>query len=63
MLDLGKIIGTGEQLTQQISFDLQHISSVLETQIFDPFECCYYSSGSFYEIESADDFSDDEFTE
>nr|ABQ84911.1 3b protein [Infectious bronchitis virus]APV46150.1 ORF3b [Infectious bronchitis virus] len=63
MLDFGKIIGTGEQLTQQISFDLQHISSVLEIQIFDPFECCYYSSGSFYEIESADDCSDGEYTE
>nr|QSV51922.1 3b protein [Infectious bronchitis virus] len=63
MLDFEKIIETGEVVIQQISFNLQHISSVLETQIFDPFEYCYYSSGSFYEIESADDCSDDEFTE
>nr|AFJ11178.1 ORF3b [Infectious bronchitis virus] len=63
MLDFGKTIETGEVVVQQISFNLQHISSVLETQIFDPFECCYYSSGSFYEIDSADDFLDDEFTE
>nr|AAP92677.1 3b protein [Infectious bronchitis virus] len=59
MLDFEKIIETGEVVIQQISFKLQHISSVLETQIFDPFECCYYSSGSFYEIESADDCSDE----
>nr|AKC34134.1 3b protein [Infectious bronchitis virus]AMO03294.1 ORF3b [Infectious bronchitis virus] len=63
MLDFEAIIETGQGVIQQISFNLQHISSVLETQIFDPFECCYYSSGSFYEIDSADDFSDDEFTE
>lgn len=63
MLDFEKTIETGEQLVQQVSFNLQHISSVLETQIFDPFECCYYSSGSFYEIESADDCSDGEYTE
>nr|ACO58555.1 3b protein [Infectious bronchitis virus CK/CH/LHLJ/04V]ACO58556.1 3b protein [Infectious bronchitis virus CK/CH/LHLJ/04V]ACO58557.1 3b protein [Infectious bronchitis virus CK/CH/LHLJ/04V]ACO58558.1 3b protein [Infectious bronchitis virus CK/CH/LHLJ/04V]ACO58559.1 3b protein [Infectious bronchitis virus CK/CH/LHLJ/04V] len=62
MLDFEKIIATGEVVVQQISFNLQHISSVLETQIFDPFECCYYSSGSFYELESADDCSD-EYTE
>nr|APU51840.1 ORF3b [Infectious bronchitis virus]ARB66182.1 ORF3b [Infectious bronchitis virus] len=63
MLDFDKIIATGEVVVQQISFNLQHISSVLETQIFDPFECCYYLSGSFYEIESADDCSDGEYTE
>nr|AAQ21587.1 3b protein [Infectious bronchitis virus] len=63
MLDFEKIIGTGEQSVQQISFNLQYISSVLKTQIFDPFEYCYYSSGSFYEIESADDCSDAEFIE
>lgn len=63
MLNFEQIIETGDLVLQQISFNLQHISSVLETQIFDPFEYCYYSSGSFYEIESADDCSDDEFTE
>nr|APY23535.1 ORF3b [Infectious bronchitis virus] len=63
MLNFGQIIETGESVSQQISFNLQHISSVLEIQIFDPFECCYYSSGSSYEIESADDCSDGEYTE
>nr|QYF49627.1 MAG: 3b protein [Yunnan coronavirus 2] len=61
MLNFEQIIETGDLVLQQISSNLQHISSVIETQIFDPFECCYYSSGSFYEIESADDCSGDEF--
>nr|P30243.1 RecName: Full=Non-structural protein 3b; Short=ns3b; AltName: Full=Accessory protein 3b [Avian infectious bronchitis virus (strain UK/68/84)]CAA43123.1 3b [Infectious bronchitis virus] len=63
MLDFEAIIEAGEQLIQKISFDLQHISSVLNTQVFDPFEYCYYRGGSFWEIESAEEFSgDDEFT-
>nr|ACJ50185.1 truncated 3b protein [Infectious bronchitis virus] len=62
MLDFEKVIGTGEQITQQISFNLQHISSVLDKEVFDPFEVCYYRGGSYWEIESADDESgDDEF--
>nr|QYL35048.1 3b [Avian coronavirus] len=64
MLDFEAIIETGGQLIQQISFDLQHISSVLNTQIFDPFEVCYYRRGSYWEVDSADEDScDDEFTE
>nr|ACC94328.1 3b [Infectious bronchitis virus] len=63
MLNFGAIIETGEQLIQQISFDLQYISSVLNTELFDPFEICYYRGGSYWEIESADDeFGDDECT-
>nr|ACB98725.1 3b protein [Turkey coronavirus]ACC60268.1 3b [Turkey coronavirus] len=64
MLDFEKIIETGEEVTQQISFSLQKISSVLDTQIFDPFEVCYYKGGSFWEVESADESSgDDELVE
>lgn len=59
MLNFEQIIETGDLVSQEISCKLQYISSVLETQIFDPFEYCYYSSGSFYEIESADDCSDE----
>nr|QDQ69123.1 3b protein [Infectious bronchitis virus] len=57
MLDFEAIIETGEQVTQQISFNLQHISSVLNTQLFDPFEVCYYIAGSYWEVESADECS------
>nr|QDQ69162.1 3b protein [Infectious bronchitis virus] len=64
MLDFEKIIETGEQVTQQISFNLQHISSVLNTEVFDPFDCCYYRGGNFWEVESAEECSgDDEYTE
>nr|AJP08823.1 3b protein [Infectious bronchitis virus] len=47
MLDFEKVIEIGDQITQQISFNLQHISSVLNTQLFDPFELCYYRRGNF----------------
>nr|UTQ48862.1 ORF3b [Pheasant coronavirus] len=63
MLDFEKIIETGELVLQQISFNLQRISSVIETQIFDPFECCYYLNGAFYEIDSFDECSDGEYSE
>nr|ABF61496.1 3b protein [Infectious bronchitis virus]QLI34505.1 3b accessory peptide [Infectious bronchitis virus] len=64
MLNFGAIIETGEQVIQQISFNLQHISSVLNTQIFDPFEVCYYRGGNYWELESTEEFSgDDEFIE
>nr|WMM66129.1 3b [Infectious bronchitis virus] len=63
MLDLEKTIETGEQITQQISFNLQHISSVLSTELFDPFEFCVYKGGNYWELESADDCSGDEFYE
>nr|ABF61475.1 3b protein [Infectious bronchitis virus]QLI34444.1 3b accessory peptide [Infectious bronchitis virus] len=64
MLNFEAIIETGEQVIQQISFDLQHISSVLNTQIFDPFEVCYYRGGNYWELESTEEFSgDDESTE
>nr|ABF61467.1 3b protein [Infectious bronchitis virus]ABF61541.1 3b protein [Infectious bronchitis virus]APP92731.1 3b protein [Infectious bronchitis virus]QKG30366.1 3b accessory peptide [Infectious bronchitis virus]QLI34457.1 3b accessory peptide [Infectious bronchitis virus] len=64
MLNFEAIIETGEQVIQQISFDLQHISSVLNTQIFDPFEVCYYRGGTYWELESTEEFSgDDESTE
>nr|ABG36781.1 3b protein [Infectious bronchitis virus]ADY62544.1 3b protein [Infectious bronchitis virus]AVI69521.1 3b protein [Infectious bronchitis virus]QIV13701.1 3b protein [Infectious bronchitis virus]QIV13721.1 3b protein [Infectious bronchitis virus] len=64
MLDFEKILETGDQIILQISFNLQHISSVLDTELFDPFEFCYYRGGSYWEIESADDESgDDECTE
>nr|ABG36797.1 3b protein [Infectious bronchitis virus] len=64
MLDFEKVIETGDQITQQISFNLQHISSALSIELFDPFEVCYYRGGSYWEIESADDESgDDEFIE
>nr|ABF61504.1 3b protein [Infectious bronchitis virus]ABF61565.1 3b protein [Infectious bronchitis virus]ABF61581.1 3b protein [Infectious bronchitis virus]AFK30955.1 3b protein [Infectious bronchitis virus]AIG54285.1 3b protein [Infectious bronchitis virus] len=64
MLNFGAIIETGEQLIQQISFDLQHISSVLNTELFDPFEACYYRGGYYWELESTEEFSgDDEFIE
>nr|P05138.1 RecName: Full=Non-structural protein 3b; Short=ns3b; AltName: Full=Accessory protein 3b [Avian infectious bronchitis virus (strain M41)]AAT70075.1 3a protein [Infectious bronchitis virus]ACV87252.1 ORF 3b [Turkey coronavirus]AAU09492.1 3b protein [Infectious bronchitis virus]AAW33788.1 3b [Infectious bronchitis virus]ABI26425.1 3b [Infectious bronchitis virus] len=64
MLNLEAIIETGEQVIQKISFNLQHISSVLNTEVFDPFDYCYYRGGNFWEIESAEDCSgDDEFIE
>nr|ABF61512.1 3b protein [Infectious bronchitis virus]ABF61525.1 3b protein [Infectious bronchitis virus]QLI34493.1 3b accessory peptide [Infectious bronchitis virus] len=64
MLNFVAIIETGEQLIQQISFDLQHISSVLNTELFDPFEACYYRGGYYWELESTEEFSgDDEFIE
>nr|UKR46355.1 3b protein [Avian coronavirus] len=64
MLDFEVIIGTGEQVTQQISFNLQHISSLLNTQVFDPFEVCFYRGGNFWEVESAEECSgDDEYIE
>nr|ACJ50193.1 3b protein [Infectious bronchitis virus] len=64
MLDFEAIIETGQQIIQQTSFYLQHISSVLSTELFDPFEFCYYRGGSYWEIESSDDESgDDEFIE
>lgn len=61
MLDFEKIIVTGEVVIQKTSFNLQHISSVLNTEVFDPFEVCYYRGGNFWEIESAEE-GDDEFT-
>nr|ABQ84752.1 3b protein [Infectious bronchitis virus] len=64
MLDFEAIIETGQQIIQQISFDLQQISSVLSTELFDPFEVCVYRGGNFWEIESAEDCSGgDEFIE
>ncbi|ALQ43517.1 3b [European turkey coronavirus 080385d] len=64
MLDFEAIIETGYGVIQQISFDLQHISSVLNTELFDPFEFCVYRGGNYWELESADEFSgDDEFVE
>nr|WRY67268.1 3b protein [Infectious bronchitis virus]WRY67279.1 3b protein [Infectious bronchitis virus] len=62
MLDLEAIIETGQQVIQQISFNLQHISSVLNTGLFDPFDYCYYRGGSYLEIESAEE-GDDEYFE
>nr|ABQ84848.1 3b protein [Infectious bronchitis virus]AVI69487.1 3b protein [Infectious bronchitis virus]UZO32081.1 3b protein [Infectious bronchitis virus] len=59
MLDFEKIIETGEVVIQQISFNLQHISSVSNTEIFDPFEFCYYRGGNFWEIDSAEEVDDD----
>nr|QJS39674.1 ORF3b [Infectious bronchitis virus] len=61
MLDFEKVLETGDQIIQQISFNLQHISSVLDTELFDPFEVCYYRGGNFWEIESAEESADDEF--
>ncbi len=64
MLDFEAIIETGQQITQQISFNLQNISSVFNTELFDPFEYCVYRGGNYWELESADEFSgDDEFIE
>nr|AFP50208.1 3b protein [Infectious bronchitis virus]ARS22452.1 3b protein [Infectious bronchitis virus] len=64
MLDFEAVIETGQQIIQQISFNLQHISSVLSTELFDPFEVCFYRGGNYWELESADEFSgDDEFIE
>nr|UOF83585.1 protein 3b [Infectious bronchitis virus] len=64
MLDFEAVIETGQQIIQQISFGLQHISSVLSTELFDPFEVCVYIEGSHWELDSADEFSgDDEFIE
>nr|ADP06479.1 3b [Infectious bronchitis virus] len=64
MLDFEAIIETGQQIIQQISFDLQQISSVLSTELFDPFEVCFYRGGNYWELESADEFSgDDEYIE
>nr|ADA83488.1 3b protein [Infectious bronchitis virus] len=64
MLNFEAIIATGEQITQQISFYLQHISSVLNTELFDPFEVCVYRGGNYWELESAGEFSgDDEYSE
>nr|BDN79589.1 3b protein [Infectious bronchitis virus] len=57
MLDFEVIIETGQQVIQYISFNLQHISRVLNTELFDPFEICYYRGGGYWEIESADDES------
>nr|AND76860.1 3b protein [Infectious bronchitis virus]AND76868.1 3b protein [Infectious bronchitis virus]AND76884.1 3b protein [Infectious bronchitis virus] len=63
MLDFWKIIETGEVVIQQISFNLQHISSVLNTELFDPFEFCVYRGGNFWEVESAEESGDDECIE
>uniref|UniRef100_A0A6G8J3A8 Non-structural protein 3b n=4 Tax=Avian coronavirus TaxID=694014 RepID=A0A6G8J3A8_9GAMC len=63
MLNFEEIIGTGEQVIQQTSFNLQHISSVLNTEVFDPFEICVYRGGNYWELESADESGDDEFIE
>nr|ABF61549.1 3b protein [Infectious bronchitis virus] len=60
MLNFEAIIETGEQVIQQISFDLQHISSVLNTELFDPFEVCYYRGGNYWELESTEEFSGDD---
>nr|QHI01608.1 3b protein [Infectious bronchitis virus] len=60
MLDFEAVIETGHQITQQISFNLQHISSVLSTELFDPFESCVYIGGNYWELESADEFSGDD---
>nr|ALC78739.1 3b protein [Infectious bronchitis virus] len=57
--DSEKYIETGEVVTQQISFNLQHISSVLNTEVFDPFEFCYYRGGNFWEIDSAEEVDDE----
>nr|QWC71342.1 ORF3b [Infectious bronchitis virus]QWC71369.1 ORF3b [Infectious bronchitis virus]UOT08776.1 3b protein [Infectious bronchitis virus] len=62
MLDFEKVIEIGDQIIQQVSFNLQHISSVLNTQLFDPFEFCYYIRGNFWEVESAEE-GDDEYIE
>nr|ACH72806.1 3b protein [Infectious bronchitis virus] len=62
MLDFEKIIETGEVVIQQISFNLQYISSVLNTELFDPFEVCHYRGGNFWEIDSAEEV-DDEYIE
>nr|AFP50312.1 3b protein [Infectious bronchitis virus]AQY61316.1 ORF3b [Infectious bronchitis virus] len=59
MLDFEKIIEAGEVVIQQISFNLQHISSVLSTELFDPFEVCYYRGGNFWEIDSAEEVDDE----
>nr|WCR75998.1 3b protein [Infectious bronchitis virus] len=63
MLDFEAIIETGQQIVQQTSFYLQHISSVLSTELFDPFEVCVYRGGSYLEIESADESGDGELIE
>nr|AND76820.1 3b protein [Infectious bronchitis virus]AND76828.1 3b protein [Infectious bronchitis virus]AND76844.1 3b protein [Infectious bronchitis virus] len=63
MLDFEKIIETGEVVTQQISFNLQHISRVLNAELFDPFEVCVYRGGNFWEVESAEESGDDECIE
>nr|P30244.1 RecName: Full=Non-structural protein 3b; Short=ns3b; AltName: Full=Accessory protein 3b [Avian infectious bronchitis virus (strain UK/183/66)]CAA42491.1 3b protein [Infectious bronchitis virus] len=60
MLNFEAIIETGDQVIQQISFDLQHISSVLNTELFDPFEVCCYRGGNYWELESAEEFSGDD---
>nr|CAF02081.1 3b protein [Pheasant coronavirus] len=63
MLNFEALIETGEEVVQKISFYLQRISSVLNTQVFDPFEVCVYIGGSYWELESADDFSgEDEYS-
>nr|AAF67545.1 3b [Infectious bronchitis virus] len=59
MLDFEAIIETGQQIIQQISFNLQDISSVLSTELFDPFEVSVYRGGNSWELESADEFSGD----
>nr|WMM65886.1 protein 3b [Infectious bronchitis virus] len=59
MLDLEVFVEKGEQVVQQISFNLQKISSVLNTEIFDPFEICFYRGGNYWELESTDDSGDD----
>nr|WPH57463.1 non-structural protein 3b [Infectious bronchitis virus] len=64
MLDFEVIIETGQQIIEQISFNLQHISSVLRSELFDPFEVCFYRGGNYWEVDSADEFSgDDEYSE
>nr|WBW48752.1 protein 3b [Infectious bronchitis virus] len=59
MLDLEVFVEKGEQVVQQISFNLQKISSVLNTEVFDPFEACYYRGGNYWEVESADESGDE----
>uniref|UniRef100_A0A7D5U8G0 Non-structural protein 3b n=4 Tax=Infectious bronchitis virus TaxID=11120 RepID=A0A7D5U8G0_9GAMC len=63
MLNFEEIIGTGEQVTQQTSFNLQHISSVLNTEVFDPFEVCVYRGGNYWELDSVEESTDDECSE
>nr|AXR85434.1 accessory protein 3b [Infectious bronchitis virus] len=63
MLDFEAIIENGQQIIQQTSFYLQHISSVLSTELFDPFEVCVYRRGNYWELDSADESGDDEFVE
>nr|WBW48765.1 protein 3b [Avian coronavirus] len=59
MLDLEVFVEKGQQVVQQISFNLQKISSVLNTEIFDPFETCFYRGGNYWELESAEESGDD----